>query len=109
MLGNRHLPLLILIALVFIVCTIGPIKKAIGEHSPMAKVCQNAISSAFGDGWEYDYIVSSSDSPFLENSFPRPITVVFGDGVNTLWCHVRHNGSEWEVDDLSAPPEWMYP
>jgi len=97
MFKKRYLP--ILIVLLLVISTTVPI--AIEGYRIYA-VCRDKLSSSdsrLGSGWKYQYIVFSSDSV---SHFPPPITVVFDDGVNTLWCHVHRNGSKWEVDTILA-------
>ncbi len=92
MLKKRDLPLLVLIAVLFIMGAAVPIKRAIDRHSPMVTVCRNALipgdSPSQGD-LSYDYIDFSAGDY---------ATVYFGYRGDTAFCRVHRNGPEWEVD-----------
>src|SRR5512147_1776331 len=94
--------LLILIVSLLVISAI--ISFAIERHRLYAEqpriyaACRDKLASSdnlFRGDWKYEYTVL-----FSNGGFPPPISVVFSDPPNTLWCHVHWNGSEWEVDDI---------
>ena len=94
--------LLVLIVLLLI------ISSTIGfriEQNRIYAACRDKLSSSdnpFSGNWKYQYTVF-----FANGGFPPPITVVFRNPPNALWCHVHRNGLEWEVDrigDLGVSP-----
>ncbi len=94
---KRHLLLLILIGLLFIVGVIIGIKRVIDEHSPLVAVCRNALLSA--DNGHYDCLSTESPLRYQRTKFSSSdtVTVYFSDGINDEWCVMQRHGSEWVV------------
>jgi hypothetical protein len=96
MFKKRYLLVLVLVILLF---TLGAMTVISGDRYQVVRVCRNALSSVQGYGtWKYQ-----------RTSFHSPIRVYFSNGVNTAWCEMQQNGSEWEVTALAPSMVSPYP